>query len=46
MKEELGVSLATVKRLVADLQKNGKIQRQGSIWMIKRVIHTLEIVWT
>ena len=30
MKDEMGVSLVTIKRLMADLQKSGKIQRQGS----------------
>ena len=30
MKEKMGVSIVTIKRLMADLQKNGKIQRQGS----------------
>ena len=30
MKEKMGVSIVTIKRLMADLQKSGKIQRQGS----------------
>ncbi|MCP1100797.1 ATP-dependent DNA helicase RecG [Aequitasia blattaphilus] len=30
MKEKMGVSLATIKRLMSNLQKSGKIQRQGS----------------
>lgn len=38
MKEKMGVSLVTIKRLMADLQKSGKVKRQGSsrsgMWMI------------
>lgn len=30
MKEKMGVSLVTVKRLMSDLQKRGRIQRKGS----------------
>lgn len=38
LKENMNVSLVTVKRLMAELQKNGKIQRKGSsrsgTWLI------------
>ena len=30
IKEKMGISLVTVKRLMANLQKSGRIQRQGS----------------
>lgn len=38
LKDMMGVSLVTIKRLMADLQKSGKIQRQGSsrkgLWLL------------